>query len=312
MKRNVMIILLTVAMITGFSLKISAENKYFKKQVTTVVFNESKGIISNKIEERDSTLDLKSGNRGLSVLESLESLEGSEFYFKKHSGKNNWDNDDNENEHTRTNNRFRGHWAGIEFGFNNYVTEEMNTVMPSDIYYMTLHSSKSSSFNLNFAQQSFGFTHYIGMVTGLGINWNNYRFDNNNNIRKGDNGVIEELNPLAALEKSKLTTIYLTVPLMLEFHVPANNHHLNIGAGVIGAIKLGSHSKMVFEDGNKIKSFGDFSLSLLRYGPTARIGYQNFQIYGTYYATPLFKPGKSPGGYELHPFEIGFALTFND
>jgi len=91
---------------------------------------------------------------------------------------------------------------------------------------------KSSSFNLNFAQQSFGFTHYIGLVTGLGINWNNYRFDNNNNIRKGDNGVIEELNPLAALDKSKLTTVYMTVPLMLEFHAPANHHHLNIGAGI--------------------------------------------------------------------------------
>ena len=165
-----MIILLAVIMITGFSVKISAENKSCEKQATVVVFKESKSIISN--------------------------------------------------------------WAGIEFGFNNYVTEEMNTVMPSDIYYMTLHSSKSSSFNLNFAQQSFGFTHYIGLVTGLGINWNNYRFDNNNNIRKGDNGVIEELNPLAALDKSKLTTVYMTVPLMLEFHVPANHHHLNIGAGV--------------------------------------------------------------------------------
>jgi hypothetical protein len=69
---------------------------------------------------------------------------------------------------------------------------------------------------------------------------------------------------------------------------------------------------MKFQNGDKVKSNGDFSLNMLRYGPTARIGYQNFQIYGTYYMTPLFKTGKGPGGYDLYPFEIGFALTFND
>jgi hypothetical protein len=69
---------------------------------------------------------------------------------------------------------------------------------------------------------------------------------------------------------------------------------------------------MVYEDGNKIKSDGDFSLSMLRYGGTARLGYGNFQIYGTYYLTPLFKAGKSPAGVELYPFEIGVAFAFND
>jgi hypothetical protein len=69
---------------------------------------------------------------------------------------------------------------------------------------------------------------------------------------------------------------------------------------------------MVYEDGDKVKSNGDFSLNLLRYGPTARVGFENCQIYATYYMTPLFKAGKGPGGYDLNPFEIGFAFTFND
>ena len=67
--------------------------------------------------------------------------------------------------------------------------------MPDDIDYMTLHSSKSTNFNMNFTQLSLGLTRHIGFVTGLGLNWNNYRFDGNNNIIKGDNGVIEELDP---------------------------------------------------------------------------------------------------------------------
>jgi len=67
---------------------------------------------------------------------------------------------------------------------------------------------------------------------------------------------------------------------------------------------------MVYKDGNDVKSYGDFNLNMLRYGATVRVGYQNFQIYGTYYKTPLFKTGLGRG-YDLYPFEIGFALTFN-
>jgi hypothetical protein len=200
----------------------------------------------------------------------------------------------------------------VEFGFNNYLTSDKSNVMPDDINYMSLHSSKASNFNVNFSQLSLGMTRRIGFVTGLGLNWNNYRFDGNNNIIKGTNGVVEVLDPGANLEKSKLTTIYLTLPFMLELQLPVDNNSINIAAGPIGAVKLGSHSKMVFEDGQKVKSGSDFSLNMLRYGATARVGYGNFQLYGTYYMTPMFQSGKGPGGYDLYPFELGVAFTFND
>jgi hypothetical protein len=177
---------------------------------------------------------------------------------------------------------------------------------------MTLHSGKSSNFNINFSQLSLGLTRHIGFVTGLGFNWNNYRFDGNNSILKGTNGIIEELDPGVNLEKSKLATIFLTLPFMLEIQIPVNNNHLNIAAGPIGAVKLGSHTKMVFQDGRKEKANGDFSLNMLRYGATARVGYENLQLYGTYYMTPLFQTGKGPAGNDLYPFEIGIAFTFND
>jgi hypothetical protein len=134
-----------------------------------------------------------------------------------------------------------------------------------------------------------------------------------NNIQKGANGIIEVLYPEAKLEKSKLATIYLTLPFILEMHIPVNNNHINIAGGAIGGLKLGSHTKMVYEDDRRtVKSNRDFSLNMLRYGATARIGYENFHLYGTYYLTPLFRNGKGPGGYDLYPFEIGVAFTIND
>jgi len=265
-----------------------------------------------RVEDSKDAVKVKVGTRGLNILETLE---GPKFKFERYSDFRNsefQDEQDKEEDRARRRSRFKGHWSGVEFGFNNYLTADRSLVMPLDIDYMTLHSSKSNNFNLNFSQLSLGLTRRIGIVTGLGINWNNYRFDGNNNIEKGTNGIIEMLDPGAPLEKSKLTTAYLTLPVLLEIQVPANYHSINLAAGVIGAVKIGSHTKMVYQDGDKVKSNGDFSLNFLRYGGTARIGYENFQIYGTYYLTPLFKAGKGPENRALYPFEIGFCFSFND
>lgn len=260
----------------------------------TLVQNQSVAVKDDAIPEKQEKVKVK-------VKEKEKEKEG--------------DNDreeERENRHRRSGERFKGHWAGLEFGFNNYVTSQNTLDLPSDINYMSLNSGISNNFNFNFSQLSFGFTKHIGIVTGLGINWNNYKFDGNFNIQKLSDGTIDSVSPEGKLKKSKLATIYMTLPVMLEFQIPVNNHHLNVAAGLIGAIKLGSHTRMHFENGPDVKKYSDYSLNLLRYGATARIGYQNFQLYGTYYATPLFQTGKGPGGYDLFPFEIGFAFTFND
>lgn len=313
MKKVGIIILLSAIIMNGLNLKVTAKGQSEEKQGTGVNTNETaKVTIGNDLisfEESDSAINLKVGNRGLSILESLE---GNKFNFKYYPHKNEWDQEDRDKDHPRRKSRFRGHWTGIDLGFNNYLTSKNSLVLPTNIDYMTLHSGKSMNFNINFSQLSLGLTRHIGFVTGLGLNWNNYRFDGNNNIMKGTDGIIEVLDPGSNLDKSKLATLFLTLPVLLELQLPIESNRLSFAAGPIAAVKLGSHTKMVFENGQKVKSGGDFNLNMLRYGATARVGYGNFQLYGTYYMTPLFRTGKGPAGIDLYPFEIGMALTFND
>ena len=160
-----------------------------------------------------------------------------------------------------------------------------------------------------------GITRHFGIAAALGLNLNNYRFDQNNNIQKDEFGVIGPLYPEPGIvfTKSKLFTAFATVPVILEAQIPVDGNHqktINIGAGVIGAVKLGSKTKMVYNDGNKqkIKAKDDYSINVMRWGATARIGYENFQIFGTTYFTQMFEKGKGP---KLNPYEIGIALTFN-
>jgi len=222
------------------------------------------------------------------------------------------DEDEKKDSNSKNRSRFKGHWGGLEFGLNNYVTDNYDLTLPDEINYMSLHSAKSRNLNLNFGQLSIGIGKHIGFVTGLGIGWNNYMFNGENNIQRGSSGFIEILDPGAILKKSKLSTFHLKVPLLLEFQIPTDHHRLNISAGPIGAVKLGSYSVMVFENDDKVKSNDDFNLNLLRYGVTARIGYENFNVYGTYYFTPLFETNMGPGGIDLFPFEIGIAFTIDN
>ena len=175
--------------------------------------------------------------------------------------------------------------------------------------FLETRPEKSFEVNWNFAEYSFGFGSYMGIVTGLGINWNDYKFKNKYTIELDNNGVVQ---PVALAEKdfrlSKLSTVYLTAPLMFEFQIPGNHgqDRLFVAAGLIGGLKLGEHTKTKIGD-NKEKDKGDFNLSPLRWGYTARIGFDDMGIFATYYNTKLFENGKGP---EVTPLTIGFTFNF--
>jgi hypothetical protein len=216
--------------------------------------------------------------------------------------------------HRHKQDRFRGHLGGLELGFNSFLTDFWSTTLePEDIYF-DLNTAKSYYFNFMLPSLNIGFTRYFGLTTSIGINFNKYRFDGNNSINKDENGIIGPQYPEEGItySKSKLATTYATLPLMLEVQIPLSNPNrtINIGGGVIGAAKLGSHTKVVYYTGGKEKNKekDDFSLNTFRWGATGRIGYEFVQIYGTCYFTEMFEQGKGP---VLYPFEVGIAFTLD-
>jgi hypothetical protein len=218
-------------------------------------------------------------------------------------------------DHHKKNERFRGHIGGFELGFNSLLTDFWSTTLKPEDNYFNLNTAKSYTWNFSLPCLSIGFTRHFGLASTLGINFNKYRFDGNNSIVEDENGVIVPYYPAEGItySKSKLVTTYATLPVILEVQIPLANPRrtINIGAGVIGAAKLGSHTKVVYNTGGKEKEKhkDDFSLNTFRWGATGRIGYEFFQIFGTCYFTSMFESGKGP---ELYPFEVGIAFTFNN
>ena len=338
MKRNPILILAAALICQAFTLQSREITVMEKKQIVTEDTSDNVTVIIGndlfRFDGNDSLVIIRMGDRGLNIKDSpdgkkvdiekydteLHDLEESDKDRKRETASNSNKNKDREwNQELEQQERyngarnFRGHWAGLEAGFNNYLHIESMT-LPEEISYMLLNTSRSNCFNLNFSQVNIGFSRYTGLVTGIGVNWNSYRFEGMNSIAVGNDGTITALIPIETvpLKKSKFNTLYLNFPLMFEVQIPAGYNRLNIAAGVIGGVKLNAWTKLVYDDGEKVRARGDYNLNLLRGGVTARIGYENFMIYGSYYLTPWFQDLKGPNGYNLEPFEIGLAFTFND
>lgn len=277
MKRTILLIAL-IALLFGFPTAISG----------------SKTVQSPEKEQKDSLSETNNTFHNIDVLLIQE--------------------EDKNEKRRRDRRRFTPHWSSFEIGLNNYLTSDYSTSLPNDINFMDLNTGKSLNININFAQLGIGLSRHFGLVTGLGLEFNNYHFDGNNNIMKDDMGVIVEYDAGADgiyLDKSKLATTYFVIPVLLEAQLPVNRRKtINLAAGMITGAKISSRTKMVYHDDGKekIKEKDDYSLHILRYGPTVRLGYECFQIYATYYLNSLFKENKGP---ELYPVQIGLSFTFD-
>jgi len=201
--------------------------------------------------------------------------------------------------------KFNGHWEGLEFGFNGFDKPDYGMYSTKD--FMSLNQGKSMELDLNFYELNIGLAKsYVGLVSGMGLSFNNYRFENPYTIQKVLNRTEPVLLPYDNLSKTKLVVSYLTVPLLLEFQIPVNQNEgsLFVNAGVIGGVKIGSHTKVKHGD-TKDKDRSGFNLNSFKYAATARIGYKDVCLFANYSLTPMFESGKGP---ELTPFTIGISF----
>jgi hypothetical protein len=271
-----------------------------KKDTTDIKFKNKKIRI---IEDEEGTnIEVKKEDKDRRKKE-YEEFDDDEEFFEIDFG------DDSEG--------FDAHWAGFEFGLNNFLNKDYKMSLPESMEYMKLNTGKSWNINLNLIE----YDHHLigkgfGIATGMGLEFNDYRFDNLLPVHKTNGSIGPDstyANNAYNVEKAKLSTTYITVPLLLELQTPINrdNDKLYITAGVIGGLKIGSHTKVKYNDADgdtkKDKNRGDFYLSPFRYGYTVRAGVGFVKLYANYYATPLFEKDKAE---QINPFAIGLVVSF--
>lgn len=208
--------------------------------------------------------------------------------------------------------KFNGNWGGVFLGFNNYLDARNQLGVPVGYEYLDAKFTRSLTFGLNLIEQNINiYKQKVGLITGLGFQWNNYFFANNATIFGDSNIVYGGFDIVNANKytKSKLTSTFITVPLILEYQTNSrhNSKSFHINAGAIFGLRLASYTKIVMEESGKQKHkyHNDFHLNPFRADLTVGVGYGLINLVGTYSLTTLFKENKGP---QLHPVSLGLYL----
>ncbi|TSA26639.1 MAG: hypothetical protein D4R67_07440 [Bacteroidetes bacterium] len=184
----------------------------------------------------------------------------------------------------------------------------------NDIWFGTPKDIKTRTINQGF--QTFAMYHVpfgksnFGFNIGLGFRVNNlygnfYRLEDSTN----DSTTMVKIPDSVSYKRSKLTLPYLELPIEFQFK---SKSKVAVAIGFKVAYLLPAHAKYV---GNnyltgttetlRVKYREIKNLEQFSYGPTFRIGYRWFHIYGYYSISKIFTKGNGP---DMYPLSIGILL----
>lgn len=208
---------------------------------------------------------------------------------------------------------FKGHWNGFYYGFINYAH------LPEAWKKLQLDWSHSFAMQFNFCKYNINLSkhNHYGLITGIGIEYQRLRFNNDNISLRKSEGNLEIIYPLQEypdinkIKRSTFKNLHLTVPILMEVQFPAKasrSNRMYVSGGIMGGIRMHSKTKIVYkdEDNNKHKkkNKGNFNMGPFKADVIARIGYKKINIWGSYTLTNMFESK------DLHLYTTGLGLTF--
>lgn len=199
----------------------------------------------------------------------------------------------------------------IHFGFNNYLNakDKIASGMP-----YSLKSALGSICFTRFAKTRIFKAKPMFLKYGLSITSNNYKYVNNYILTQGNNTtlLIESENELT---KSKLATLFIDVPLLLQIDLSSNKKEengFNLAIGAFAGYMLRAKTKVISLDANdnsqKEKQKGEFNINKIRYGVQAQFGVMGFNFYGKYHLSTLFESNLGPEKLNVLDFGVVFNL----
>lgn len=231
----------------------------------------------------------------------------------------NYDSTKNRNKIFRINNRRNNdkpanistNWWIFDIGFSNYVDNTnyasafSSGFIDAGVGEEDLKARAGKSRNINiwiFMQRINMIKHVVNLKYGLGIELNNYHFENKD-IRF--NETLPRIDKdYSGLSKNKLAADYLTVPLMLNFNfTPQKRQNFGISAG-ISAGWLYSARQKIKNDGDVDKTKSDFDLRKWKLSYIGEIALGPVKLYGSYAFKNMFEKGL-----DLTPYNVGFRFS---
>ncbi|MBD2716671.1 outer membrane beta-barrel protein [Microvirga sp. STR05] len=197
----------------------------------------------------------------------------------------------------------------IDLGLNALVNKQ-NLVNEPNLDLRTM-GSRYVSLNWHYIQRIGSRRSPLYIMTGPELSFNNYMLDNNNRFLAANNTTYVVNDRDLNLEKSKLATTVINLPLMpvLNFRDDKHNSAFRIGAGGFVGYRLASHTKIKYEqEGStrKDKDRGSYNLEDFQYGVQGLIGLRSVTLFAKYNLNEMFKDNRGP---QANVLSFGISLS---
>ena len=203
-------------------------------------------------------------------------------------------------------------WWIFDVGFSNYADNSNYVTAASSGFVapgineddLKLKGGSSRNVNIWFFMQKLNIAkHVVNLKYGLGLELNNYSFDNPN-LKFAKNPTVIFESPIETYKKVKLAADYLTVPIMLNFNFTPNRKK---GFGVSGGISAGYLYSARYKSKNdndvkKVKS--DFSLESFKLSYVGELSLGPIRLYGSYAMKNMWEKGL-----DMTPYNFGFRFS---
>jgi Outer membrane protein beta-barrel domain len=169
--------------------------------------------------------------------------------------------------------------------------------------WFNLNDGKSVDVNIWLFMQRFSLIkNIVNLKWGLGLELNNYRYEENiRYLINPTSVIIDTIN----YTKDKLAVDYFTVPLMLNFnftpHRRRNPYGFSIGASA--GYRYSSRQKFKSHEFGKQKTFNDFDLQPWKISYVAELELGWVKFYGSYAVKSMFSDGLNQ-----IPYTVGIRL----
>ena len=205
-------------------------------------------------------------------------------------------------------------WIIIDLGFanfndkTNYGSAITSGVVAPGIGKENFNLRNGKSIDVNiwlFMQRLNIIKHVVNLKYGIGIELNNYRFEDPLFYDKTANIFTRDL--IRHYKKNKLAADYVTVPLMLNFNfTPSNDYNRSFGfsAGVSAGYLYSSRQKMITNEDGKQKTHDDFYLRPFKISYVAELQLGPAKLYGSLATQSMYEKGL-----DQTPYNIGLRFS---
>jgi hypothetical protein len=196
---------------------------------------------------------------------------------------------------------------GVSLGLNTFMYKyDLN--LPLKYSDLDIKGIRSWNVNVRLLEAKVNmYKHRINILSGISVDWNNYRFSNNTQFSARTDTMMMSRDTIE-YRKNKFMTQNLMGHFMLQYETrpDKNGRTFDIGAGVFGGYLMNARMKQVSEQNGKVKMDDDYQLNPLRYGICGRIGYGAFDFYVNYTLNNLFRENLGP---QVQNISFGINIT---